>query len=661
MFRECVSINEIDLSNFDDSQLSKMHFMFYDCQSLKKIEISNIKGYKVVDSGSLFGNCYALESINLASFYAPNNNQLHYMFSNCQSLISVNFPYFNINNTKIIDFIFANCNSLKYINLENAIINNEILSIFNTINSNQIICTHSPKLISKIREKSAILNCTNNNYCLNQIEGDNCFSLGYIYYYKNIFYENCPIGTYNDNYNCIDCDEKCFSCSKDSSEQELCLSCNRSGNYYEKYNNELNQDTSFIDCFKSPKGFYLDSSDLPYKHCYNSCESCNIAGNEGNHNCIECSDQYKYELKLNDYFNCYSKCPHYFYIEENEDNIKYKCTSISECPYEYYKLVPELGKCIDKCEKEEYYKYEYRNQCLNDCPEGTKKINFTLGNNKTFFCKVICEEEKPFEIINEQKCVKYCTVEQLNRNLCILNFISNNQENSDKDLLIKNLELFFTSEEYNTSKIEQGEDEIYREEMFTMTFTSSNNQKNNINNNMTRINLGQCEIELRAFYNLSDDKILFIKKIDINIPGMKIPKVLFDVYCKLNESSLMKLNLSICQKSRVEISIPIKILEDLDKLNSSSAYFNDICYIATSESGTDISLEDRKKDFIEGNKTICQEDCDFSEYDYETQNAKCSCKIKEFETLNSDMKINKNSLYNNFINIKNIANIKIMK
>ena len=171
-----------------------------------------------------------------------------------------------------------------------------------------------------IRFRSAILNCTN-NYCINQTEGDNCFSLGYTYYYKNIYYENCPIGTYNDNYNCINCDEKCFSCSKDSSEQELCLSCNKSGNYYEKYNNELNPDSSFIDCFKSPKGFYLDSSDLLYKHCYNSCESCNTFGNEENHNCIECNETYKYELKLNDYFNCYFKCPHYFYIEENNDNI----------------------------------------------------------------------------------------------------------------------------------------------------------------------------------------------------------------------------------------------------------------------------------------------------------------------------------------------------
>ena len=226
---------------------------------------------------------------------------------------------------------------------------------------------------------------------------------------------------------------------------------------------------------------------------------------------------------------------------------------------------------------------------------------------------------------------------------------------------MKNFENYFTSKDYNTTKIEQGEEEIYQEEEFTVTFTSSENQKNNINNNMTKIDLGQCEMELRNFYNLSDNKTLFMKKIDINIPGMKIPKVLFDVYCKLDDTNLIKLNLSSCQNSRVEISIPIKITENLDKLNSSSAYYNDICYITTSECGTDISLEDRKKDFVEENKTICQEDCYFSEYDPETHNAKCSCKIKEFELINVEMKIDKESLYKNFIDINNIANIKIMK
>ena len=68
----------------------------------------------------------------------------------------------------------------------------------------------------------------------------------------------------------------------------------------------------------------------------------------------------------------------------------------------------------------------------------------------------------------------------LNNNICILNFKDNNHEDSEQDILIKNLENYFISEDYNTTNIEQGEDEIYQEESFTITFTSSENQKNNL-------------------------------------------------------------------------------------------------------------------------------------------------------------------------------------
>ena len=151
-----------------------------------------------------------------------------------------------------------------------------------------------------------------------------------------------------------------------------------------------------------------------------------------------------------------------------------------------------------------------------------------------------------------------------------------------------------------------------------------------------------------------------MKKVDLKQEGMKIPKVEYDVYYKQLDNTLLKLNLSVCENSKVALSVPIVISESLDILNSSSPYYNDICYTATSDSGTDISLKDRKIEFIEGNKSVCQDDCDFSGYDFQTQKAKCSCKVKEKTTSILDMKINKTKLYENFIDIKNIANVKLM-
>ena len=257
--------------------------------------------------------------------------------------------------------------------------------------------------------------------------------------------------------------------------------------------------------------------------------------------------------------------------------------------------------------------------------------------------------------------------------ICIINYKSDN-ENKDKDkeresneedtkiqdIILENIEKSLISGDYNLSNIDNGKDEIYQDEKIVITLTTSNNQKNNINSNYTIIDLGECESLLRQGNNLADNQVLYIKKIDVFQDGMKIPNIEYDVYYKSFGNRLIKLDLSICEKSKISLFIPVIISENIDILNSSSKYYTDICYIATSDSGTDIILKDRKKEFIEGNKTVCQDDCDFSDYYINIQKAKCSCKVKKAKASIKDMKINKTKLYENFIDIENMINIKIL-
>ena len=105
---------------------------------------------------------------------------------------------------------------------------------------------------------------------------------------------------------------------------------------------------------------------------------------------------------------------------------------------------------------------------------------------------------------------------------------------------------------------------------------------------------------------------------------MKIPKIEYEVYYPSNNNNdLEKLNLSLCEGEKIDISIPVKIDDNIDKYNPKSAYYNDICYKTTSESGTDISLKDRKNEFVENNMTLCEENCDM--IDYNPNNAKVKC------------------------------------
>ena len=177
---------------------------------------------------------------------------------------------------------------------------------------------------------------------------------------------------------------------------------------------------------------------------------------------------------------------------------------------------------------------------------------------------------------------------------------------------------------------------------------------------MTKIDLGECEILLRIFYNISINDSLYIKKIDIYQEGMKISKVEYNVYAKLFGKNLVKLNLTICRQSKISIYIPIKINGNLDEFNSTSGYYNDICYATMSEDGTDISLKDRQNEYINKDKVICQENCYFSGYDYNTLIAKCTCEVKECADSFADMNINKDKLLENFKNIKNIINLNFL-
>ena len=185
------------------------------------------------------------------------------------------------------------------------------------------------------------------------------------------------------------------------------------------------------------------------------------------------------------------------------------------------------------------------------------------------------------------------------------------------------------SDKFDKSYLDKGYDEIFKIDKMILELTTQNNQRNNLYNNMSSIDLGKCEKVLKDYYNISYSDTLYMIKIDFEQDGLNITKVEFDVYYKSSDNKLEKLNKSICDSSLIYLSVPIVINKDIDKLNTSSGYFNDVCYTSTSDSGTDIILKDRQKELVESDKIVCQENCEFSEYNYTTHRANCSCKVEE--------------------------------
>ena len=219
------------------------------------------------------------------------------------------------------------------------------------------------------------------------------------------------------------------------------------------------------------------------------------------------------------------------------------------------------------------------------------------------------------------------------------------------------------SDEFNTTNIDEGVNEIIKYGLMTLTLTSTQIQNKNKDgdNNMTIIYFGECENILREKYNLSNNTTLYIKKIDVIQIGMKIPKIEYEVYAKLNSTKLVKLNLSFCENVNIDLYIPSILTESIDKINASSRYYNDHCYPDDSYKDVDVILKDRQNEFIEKNKTLCQENCIFSEYNNNTKKAVCKCEVQSSTSSSfGDIKIDITKLFKNFKNYKNILNISIL-
>ena len=165
---------------------------------------------------------------------------------------------------------------------------------------------------------------------------------------------------------------------------------------------------------------------------------------------------------------------------------------------------------------------------------------------------------------------------------------------------------------------------------------------------------------MRLYYNISDNITLIILKIDILEEGLLMPIIEYELF---NSKTKDKLNLTICKDIKIKIYIPVSIdKNNLFKYNSSSDYYNDICYPFTTEDKTDITLKDRRKEYIEKNMSVCENICEYKNYDLNTKKVECDCFVKTNFSSISEISLNKNFLLlKDFLNISNIINLNVIK
>ena len=320
------------------------------------------------------------------------------------------------------------------------------------------------------------------------------------------------------------------------------------------------------------------------------------------------------------------------------------------------KYIPEINICIDDCKSHSIYKYEYKSFCYTSCPSGSRP---TIDDE--FLCEVECTEEKPYEINLLYDCVKNCSSINFFKKICKIN----NRDPKIKDVMTINInndilngELY---EMINMSVEKEKKDLIVKSGEIYYQITSPENQNIYNYNNHSILDIGEIEYKLKQIYNLNNNDNLIIFKTDIYKEGYYIPIIEYSIY-NLETKKKVYLNNSLADDIKLKISLPVEINEEkLYIYNPYSGYYDDICFPATTETGTDIILNDRINEFNSYNLSLCEKDCEYQEYDYELKTVKCECKIKKELRYFSTIIIDTDLLFNIFIKFHYVSNIKIAK
>ena len=617
MFANLDKIIEINLSKFDASKVTNMKSMFYKCYNLEKIEFGKIDTSKVENMESLFEYCKKLSSIDLSnfdtssvitmssmfrhmekikyidasSFKTPKLTNMYDMFGYCYELLYVNLSSFDT--SKVVDMrgIFVDCWNLRFADLQN--FDTSLVTTFEYSFSKCKSLIYLNFKSFKVKEMVALEQTFDNvpksvNYCYDDNSVQN-------YLIKdNKIVSNCPDLCFQNDRKIDLVQNKCVnSCTNERYEyNNLCFDDCPPGTYKVFLNRNI--------CLNDITHFYLDKTNHIYKECYKNCKSCNGQSDEANNNCNLCIDNYMF---INDPFaipfNCYLKCEFYYYFE-NVNN--YKCTQNDSCPVNY-KLIEDEKKCIKECKMDGIYIFEYNKKCFTKCPVGTKEL-FDL-----FLCY---------------------------------------NENESGDMIFKNLGEYIRKGYMNLifkNITKNKEDYIAAYGNITYQLTTSDNQKNKTRNNLSSIDLLNCENILRDIYDINDSLSLNILKVEYRNENLLIPIVGYEIYHPLNNS---KLDLKYCNET-IKLEIPVSINEnELYKYETNSEFYTDNCFSYTSENGTDIILNDRKQEFVDNNLSLCENKCTYVKYDKNTKQSQCDCYIKNEIDLIYDIIENPNKLSNNF-------------
>ena len=117
MFFGMSNLTTLNLSNFDTSKVTNMGAMFLGMSNLTSLNLSNFDTSKVTNMGTMFSEMSSLTTLNLSNFDTSKVTNMQYMFSEMSSLTSLNLSSFNTSNVTDMNNMFKHVSSLTTLDL----------------------------------------------------------------------------------------------------------------------------------------------------------------------------------------------------------------------------------------------------------------------------------------------------------------------------------------------------------------------------------------------------------------------------------------------------------------------------------------------------------------------------------------------------------------
>ena len=393
-------------------------------------------------------------------------------------------------------------------------------------------------------------------------------------------------------------DIKCLYCNEESLKLNKCIECNKDLGYYPIY--YMNENDNYKQCYNNKtklNNFYFDKNSESYKLCYDLCNTCDNSGNEDENNCTSCIFGYIFNPDEKSPNNCVLNCSYnYYYTPFGQ----YRCTINGQCPINNNLLIRKKNKCVNNCNNDTFYKYQYNSECFEKCPNNSNPNELN-----------ICKDN--------------------NANICSLS--NYNLELNIKEINVDNIELsainYAKEFLYTNNHISQFNNEFYSYILF-----KNSNCIDELFLNFSTIDFRNCYNEVKKYYNITDELIISILnlKMDENKP--------FTYYEVFNPETGNKINIeNVCSEQSIIIKENlINYLKDnknlvlqqkIDIFNLNSSFYTDICYHFESPNGKDVTLKDRILSFYP-NISLCDNGCEYKRINLETLKSECECKIKNF-------------------------------